>query len=324
MMDEKIKKEREWYDNPNIIITISIAVLSLIIILSQSYAVKNNLSTNDILRNLLNHNMIYIIGLIYFIPLKTKTGKKYFNYLNLFLIIVYFIFSITSLLSIIRSFGLTSLINLGINIVFFIYMCHVFLKNTRFWKEFKLEKSPFNEIKNENYYYIQVILSITLLVIDLVYSANIDGVVLSLVGMLYTIVLSRYIYLYQVHLELTEEKKKNHPNDIFYEIDKMDKDFPKLKKIATDITSHELNGYQAIALVIMGICFCVGIIFGNLFPSCGSVSNLYNTSCTTTEFNFSLTITIWFIGFLVCVFFYAIGHIISVLESINDNLKKKN
>ena len=36
-MDEKIKKEREWYDNPNIIITISIAVLSLIIILSQSY-----------------------------------------------------------------------------------------------------------------------------------------------------------------------------------------------------------------------------------------------------------------------------------------------
>lgn len=322
-MDENLKKEREWYDNPNIITTVAIAILTLIIILSQSYAVKNNLSTNDILRNLLNHNMIYIIGLIYFIPLKTKAGKKYFNYLNLFLIIVYLIFSITSLLSIIRSFGLTSLINLGINIVFLIYMCHVFLKKTRFWKEFKLEKSPFNEIRNENYYYIQIILSITLLVINLVYSSNIDGVVLSLVGMVYTIVLARYIYIYQKHLEITQDKKKDYSNDLFYEIDKLDKDFPKLKEIANDVTSHELNGYQAIALVIMGICFCIGIIFGNLFPSCGSVSNLYNNSCDTTEFNFSLTITIWFIGFLICVFFYAIGHIISILESINNNLKKK-
>lgn len=322
-MDNKLKNEREWYDNPNIITTVAITILTLIIVLSQSYAVKNNLTTNEILRNLLNHNTLYIIGLIYFIPLKTKAGKKYFNYLNLFLIIVYLIFSITSLLSIIRSFGLTSLITLGINIVFLIYMSHVFLKKTRFWKEFKLEKSPFNEIKNENYYYVQIILSIALLVINLIYSANIDGMVLSIVGMIYTIILARYIYIYQVHLENIVDKNKEVSNDLFYQIDKINMDFPKLKKIANDVTSRELNGYQAIALVIMGICFCLGIIFGNLFPSCGSTSGLYDSTCNTTEFNFSLTICIWFIGFLVCTFFYAIGHIISVLESINENLKKK-
>ena len=317
------KRGKEWYDNSNIITTIAIAILTLTIVLSQSYAVKNNLSTNDILRNLLNHNTLYIIGLMYFIPLKTKTGKKYFNYLNLFLIIIYLIFTVTSFLSILRSFGLTSLISLGINIVFLIYMSHVFLKKTRFWKEFKLEKSPFNEFKNENYYYVQIILAILLLIIDLINSTNIDGVVLSLVGMIYTIILARYIYIYEVHLENSNNKKNEISNDLFSQIDKMDKDFPKLKKLASDVTSHELNGYQVIALVIMGICLCVGIIFGNLFPSCGSASGLYNNSCNTTEFNFSLTIVIWFAGFLVCTFFYAIGHIISILESINDNLKKK-
>ena len=170
-----------------------------------------------------------------------------------------------------------------------IYMIHVFLKKTRFWKELKLEKSPFNEIKNENYYYIQVILSISLLVINLIYCTNFDGVVLSLVGMIYTIVLARYIYIYQIHLDFNIEDIKRYSKDLFYEIDKSDKDFPKLKKLATEVTAHELNGYQIVALVTMGICFCTGIIFGNLFPSCGSTSGLYTKVCNTTEFNFSLT-----------------------------------
>ena len=320
---EKEKKEARWYDNSNILTTVSITLLALIIILSQSYAVKNNLSTNDILRNLLNHNTLYIIGLIYFIPLKTKAGKKYFNYLNLFLILIYAIFSTTSVLSIIRSFGLTSLINLGINIVFLVYMVHVFLKKTRFWKDFRLEKSPFNEIKNEHYFYTQVVLAIVLFTVDLIYSTNVDGIVLSIVVMLYTILLSRYIYTYQVYLDNSKDIKKNNPNNLFVQIDSMDKDFPRVKKLINDISSRELNGYQIIALVIMGICFGVGIIFGNLFPSCGSNSGLYNSVCNTTEFNFSLTVCIWFGGFLVCVFFYAIGHIISLLESINQNLSKK-
>ena len=235
-MDKNVKNEREWFNNSNIITTVAIALLTLIIILSQSYAVKNNLSTNDILRNLLNHNTLYIIGLIYFIPLKTKTGKKYFNYLNVFLILIYFIFSITSLLSVIRSLGITSLISFGINIVFFVYMIHVFMKNTRFWKELKLEKSPFNEIKNEGYFYTIVVLAIILLVVNLIYSENFDGVVLSLVSIAYTIVLARYIYSYGLYLDLSNEDKKALAHDLFVEIYLLDKALPKLKKLATEVS----------------------------------------------------------------------------------------
>lgn len=322
-MDKTVVSERKWYNNPNILTTISITVLTLIILLSQSYAVKNNLSTNDILRNLLNHNTLYIIGLIYFIPLKTKAGKKYFNYLNLFLILIYLIFSVTSVLSIIRSFGLTSLATLGINIIFLIYMVHIFLKKTRFWKDFRLEKSPFNEIKNDNYFYAIVALSIILLAINLIAASNVDGIIISIVVMLYNLVLARYIYTYQLYLDDSKEISKEYKNDLFVQIDSIDKDFPRVKKLVNDISSHELNGYQIVALVTFGISFGVGIIFGNLFPSCGSASGMYDSVCNTTEFNFSLTISIWFVGFLICVFFYAIGHIISLLESINNNLSKK-
>ena len=91
LMDKKEIRTLEWYNNPNIITTAIIWILVIMIIISESFAVNNNLSTSDILRNLLNHNSIYLIGLIYFIPLKTKSGKKYFNYLNLFLILIYFI-----------------------------------------------------------------------------------------------------------------------------------------------------------------------------------------------------------------------------------------
>ena len=48
-MDKNIKNEREWFNNSNIITTVAIALLTLIIILSQSYAVKNNLSTKTLL-----------------------------------------------------------------------------------------------------------------------------------------------------------------------------------------------------------------------------------------------------------------------------------
>ena len=141
--------------------------------------------------------------------------------------------------------------------------------------------------------------------------------------MLYNVLLARYIYIYQAYLDDTKKIEKESPNDLFVQIDVLDKDLPKVQKLISDISSHELNGYQIIALVIMGICFGVGIIFGNLFPSCGSNSGLYTEVCNTTEFNFSLTICIWFIGFLVCVFFYSIGHIILLLESINKSLSKK-
>ena len=197
---------REWYDNPNFITTFTIIVLGFIIILSQSFAVKNGIGSSAILRNLFNHNSMYIVGLLYFIPLKTKTGKKYFNFLNLFLILIYAIFTMTSILTIIQSFGLISLINLGINIIFLVYMIHSLLYQTRIWKEFKLDKSPFNDIQNINYFYTIVILEIILLTINLIQAATLEGVILSLLVTLYMILFARYIYLYKEHTKTKSVK----------------------------------------------------------------------------------------------------------------------
>ncbi len=110
--------------------------------------------------------------------------------------------------------------------------------------------------------------------------------------------------------------------NMFDEIDKVKKELPTLKKVTTEVKSHNLNNYQIVALVTFGIAFCVGIIFGNLFPACGTTSNIYSSTCSTTEFNFSLTLSIWLISFLVCVLFYGMGHIISILESIDKKLTK--
>lgn len=108
--------------------------------------------------------------------------------------------------------------------------------------------------------------------------------------------------------------------NMFEEIDKVKKDLPTFKKVASEVSSHNLNNYQIFALVIFGIAICTGIIFGNIFPSCGSTSGLYAVECLVTEFNLSLALLIWFLGLLVCVFFYGMGHIISLLEKIS---KKK-
>ena len=107
---EKIKTEKEWYDNPNVLTNILIVFIGIIVILSQSFAVKSNLGAEDIFRSLLNYNSTYILVLVYFIMLKTKIGKRYFNFLNILLIIVYFLNTFASLLTVFQSFGITSLI----------------------------------------------------------------------------------------------------------------------------------------------------------------------------------------------------------------------
>lgn len=207
-MEEKEKLENEWYNNPRIITNIAISLIALMLLLSESFAVKNNLSTTNILRNLLNHNSIYLIWLIYFVPLKMNSLKKYFHYLNLFLVIVYFIFSLTSILTIIRSFGITSLINLFLNVTILIYIIHVLLKNTRIWKDLKLESSPFNEFSNDSYFYTILILASILLIVNLISVVSFDGVILSLIGTAYYFTISRYIYLYQVHLDSISSSKE--------------------------------------------------------------------------------------------------------------------
>lgn len=191
----------QWYNNPKIISNIIMGLILIIVILSQSFAIKQGLNANDIFRNLLNHNSIYLIVFVYFISLRTMFGKKYFNYFNVFLILLYAIISFTSLLTVFQSFSLISLIYLAINIVLIIYMFHVFLRNTRVWKDYKLDNSPFNEIENDNYFYAIVILSITLLTVNLIEAPMIYGVFLSVFDCLYYILIARYIYLYRQYLD---------------------------------------------------------------------------------------------------------------------------
>ena len=84
---EKKQVAVEWYDNPGIITNIIIALIAIIIILSQSFAINNNLSTQAILSSIINHNSVYLIVLVYFVALKTRVGKRYFDFLNVFLVL---------------------------------------------------------------------------------------------------------------------------------------------------------------------------------------------------------------------------------------------
>ncbi len=110
-------------------------------------------------------------------------------------------------------------------------------------------------------------------------------------------------------------------DDLFEQIDKEKEDLPKMKNKIKEISKYQFNFYQQVAILIMSIFFFVGIILGNVFPSC-QTSGLYGTTCTITEFNVSLTIIIWFISFLISMFTFWLGHVIHLLTEISIKLKK--
>ena len=110
--------------------------------------------------------------------------------------------------------------------------------------------------------------------------------------------------------------------NMFEEIEKIKTELPQAKNISKEIKKFKLNFYQIFACITYFVIICLGIIFGNLFPTCGTSSALYSGACVTTEFNFSLMLCIWFFGLMVCIFIFAIGHIINLLEAINKKLKK--
>lgn len=109
---------------------------------------------------------------------------------------------------------------------------------------------------------------------------------------------------------------------MFEEIDKVKKELPQAKVMSKQLKGVKLNFYQGFAVFTYIIVICLGIIFGNLFPTCGTSSTLYAGMCLTKEFNFSLMLSIWFVGLIICVFIFAIGHIIYLLNEINGYLKK--
>ena len=231
---EKNKTEIEWYDNPGIVTNVIIALIAVIIILSQSFAINNNLSTQEILRSIINHNSVYLIVLVYFVALKTKIGKRYFDFLNVFLILLYFITGVTSILTVFQSFSLETLISCAMHLVLFIYLFHTFFLRTRVWREFHLTKSPFNEIKNDAYFYSITVLVVLLLAIDLIATTTFDGTVLALFDAIYMVLFARYVYLYGCFLD-NKEKKINPTTSIEEIKEKVEEVKERLDDVVDDI-----------------------------------------------------------------------------------------
>jgi len=109
-------------------------------------------------------------------------------------------------------------------------------------------------------------------------------------------------------------------DDLFEQIDKEKEELPKLKNAIKEVEKYKFNFYQKIAILIMVMAFFIGIILGNIFPSCQS-SGLYSTTCSVTEFNISLTIISWFVSFIVSMVIFWLGHVINILLSIEKKLK---
>ena len=195
-----------WYDNPGIITNIIIVLIAIIILLSQSFAINNNLSTHEILSSIINHNSVYLIVLVYFVALKTNVGKRYFDFLNIFLVLLYFITGITSFLTIFQSFSLEALVACALHLTLFVYLFHTLFRRTRVWKEFHLNKSPFNEIKNDAYFYAISVLTIFLLALDLIVTTTPDGAILSILDASYMLAFARYVFLYGCFVDNKERK----------------------------------------------------------------------------------------------------------------------
>ena len=203
------EKNVEWYNNPNFIIWLVIGIISLIILSSQSFTSIGNVSPIKMVQNILNHNITYMIVLVYFISLKTKFGKKYFDYSNILMILFFTITFVTSILTIFQSFSLVSILTLFNNFLILIYFFHTFLRGTRFWREFKLNKSPFNELTNDWYFNAIMVVEITLYAVSLISMTTVDGTFLATFDCIYIILLTRYVYLYGEYLNLIKKNSNN-------------------------------------------------------------------------------------------------------------------
>lgn len=236
MMDDKKIK---WYDSGNQIINLIIAVIFIIIISSQSFAVGQTFSL-QLLSSIINHNSIYLFVLVYFIFIKFNFGKKYFNYLNVVLFFIYFISAFTSLLTVVQSFSLDSLLDFVLSLLLIIYMLHTLFRDTLIWKEFKLYSSPFNELSNDWLFYSIVLVSFTLLIINLISTVVLSGVVISILDTIYVILFGRYIYLYREYLDKNKIDVNNDGNfDAIKETIKstVEDTTEKVKNVVDDTTS---------------------------------------------------------------------------------------
>lgn len=206
----KNNKEKDWFDSPRMVTYVIIGLLIVLIILSQSFAINSQLGTSDIIRSILNHNSIYVLTLIYFVMLHFKVGKKYFDYLNVIMLVFFGLITLASMFTVFQSFGLASLLQLGINILFTIYFLYAFISNTVIGKELHLSTSVIVELKNEQYFYLITTLLVIHLVVTLINSTSFESIVISLLEVLFYFLFARYISLYKEYddMKVSSSKKK--------------------------------------------------------------------------------------------------------------------
>ena len=235
-MDKKIK----WYDSANTITTMIIVTIVLIIVFSQSFALGRNGSL-ELFTSIINHNSVYLFILIYFILIKFYIGKRYFNYLSVLIIFIYFITTTTSFLTLIQAFSLNSTLDFLLNTLLLIYLLHTLMRDTRIWREFYLSKSPFNELPNEFMLYSIIVVSIILLAVNLINTIVVSGVIISILDTIYVILLARYIYLYRVFLDKKKIDVGDTMNldDIKKTINEIDKNVSK----TVDDIGKNINDY---------------------------------------------------------------------------------
>ena len=205
------KQEKDFFDSPNMITFIITGLLVILIILSQSFAIQSHLGASDIFRSIINHNSIYLVSLCYFILIKVKFGKRYFDYLNVVMFVFYLLTTFASLFTIFQSFGFDSILNLSFNVLVTLYFGYSFFTNTVVGRDLKLSNSPLAEIKNDQYYYLLMGIIGVSLIVSLISASSFENVVVYLLEAIYKFLFIRYIYLYKEyidHKEVESESKK--------------------------------------------------------------------------------------------------------------------
>ena len=228
--------EKDFFDSPSMITYILIGLLVVLIILSQSFAIQSHMEAGDIFRSIINHNSIYLVSLIYFILIRVKFGKKYFDYLNVIMFVFYLLTTFASLFTIFQSFGFDSILNLAFNVLITLYFGYSFFTSTVIGKDLRLSDSPLSEINNGQYYYLLIGIIAISLIVSLVSVNSFEDVVVHLLEAIYKFMFVRYIYLYKEYIERKElevfkEKEKKEEKVEEVKEDKIIKEEEKPKEV---------------------------------------------------------------------------------------------
>ena len=129
----------------------------------------------------------------------------------MFISIFFCLITIASMFTIFQSFGLSSIVNLALNIIMTIYFIYVFIRDTVIGTELKITEAPMDEVNNNQYFYAICGLIVASLVVDLIGASTFDGIVIALLDAIYYFLFARYIFLYK---EYQDGKKNTYTSSI--------------------------------------------------------------------------------------------------------------